>query len=446
MNWKPYLLAILVAFYSQGLTLYFALAGGILGIQSTALTAAFQIFLLLGMAWIIITTPTYRKRLFKINLIDLLYLFFIVLLVADFAFPGQQSSIPDGLLIYVSVYWPALILVRALGFLEIKIFCVSAISIASTTTVLMYGQVMAGTAVWLQGRLVASISDVTGSGNPIILGYTGGFAFLAGIVMLMWAKSLIGKLSWLGISVLGLMVCSFTGTRSAMLSCLLGAVLLMAYFLNVISRKGSSSFRFFSNTISSAGIIVLALVFLTPVPSSTQASSGPQDNSPVVAALEQGLKRFDTLSNINDDQERDASAEKRTEIYASTWELMQKSPILGSGLYSAGMAHNAFLQIAADFGLLGFITFIAPFLYLTYAVFRNPLNDLSRVGKFPTVSPQAFIHSDKFLIDCFMFILWLQVMFAFSFHGDPYRNSAGVCTLGLLSLFSRLKPRDAIST
>jgi O-antigen ligase len=283
------------------------------------------------------------------------------------------------------------------------------------------------------------------SGNPIILGYTAGFTFLAALTMSMRSKSIPSRLIWLALSILGFMVCSFTGTRSALLSCMVGAILLLTYFLNIVGKTVRSSFRFFSSSVSVAGIILALLLIFLPATNSSSANVSFQESSPVIVALENGISRLDTLTKVEDDQERDASAEARTKIYANAWSLIQESPVLGSGLYSAGMAHNAGLQIMADFGILGVATFTVPFLYLTYVVFKKPLRDLIWVGRFPSLSPQAFIRSDTFLINCFMFIMWLQVMFGFSFHGDPYRNSTAISTLGLLSAFSHLSQRERMA-
>lgn len=437
---KTYLSAIAFSLYIHGLTFYFTLAG-FAKVQTTALTALYQI-LTLSIFGIVALFNADRK-LFKVELIDVLYFFFMILFVLEYLFAPGRIYFPKSLAIYFSVYWGALVLARSLNFEQFKLTCYATTGITTVTSLINYGLVGSGSGNWVGNgsRLAAGAS-----GNPIILGYTGAFAYLACFVLFIKVRSLVGKLVWLILSTIGFMVCSFTGTRSATLSCLGGTILIVIYSLNVIGKTNRALSRFALNTVSIAGIVLCGILFFSTVISPTSANSltASENSSPIVTALGQGVERISSISQLGNDEERDVSAQGRVDLYNAAWKAFQNNPIVGAGLYSIESAHNAFLQTAAEFGLFGVVTFVAPFVYLSIQLFRIVLRSLRSISSSSAHSPERFLNSDYFMIACFAIIFWIQAVCSFSFHGDPYRNYLPLGSIGILIAFLRLKQKSTI--
>lgn len=66
----------------------------------------------------------------------------------------------------------------------------------------------------------------------------------------------------------------------------------------------------------------------------------------------------------------------RDDIASSAWELIDKAPILGNGVwadrqYIGGYCHNIFLELLVDFGYVGFFLIIFLFLFYQIKIFRK---------------------------------------------------------------------------
>jgi O-Antigen ligase len=438
MNNKVYPTAIAFSLYIHGFTLYFTLTG-LVGIQATILTAAYQVFSLLLVVSALLTDSKMRRQFFKIRFIDILYFSFIILFIVEFFISPNKSKFPEALIIYFTVYWSALVLARSLTFRQFKLICYATTCITLATCFINYGQVLTNRANWVNNgsRLAAGMS-----GNPINLGYTGAFSCLACIVFSIRAKSAVSRLLYLILSIVGFMVCGFTGTRSATLTCLGGFILISVYLLNIVSKTNKSFSKFTVNSVSIFSIILCGILIFSATTTGNLASGGSQlsveESSPLALAIERGVDRISTIGQLDNDEERDASAQGRTELYALTWKTFQDNPILGTGLYSSKAAHNAFLQTASEFGLFGVLTFTASFVYLSIQMFATILKSLRIICSSTCNSPEKFIRSDYFLVACFAIIFWTQAVCLFSFHGDPYRNYLPIGSIGVLIAFLEL--------
>ncbi|MGG6287806.1 hypothetical protein ACQ4M3_40140 [Leptolyngbya sp. AN03gr2] len=331
---KAKIAAIALATFVHGLTLYFAVAG-ILGIHTTILTAIFQIGTLLIGLYYTLYNPEARRKLFRIGFFEILYFAFMILIGFDLVTMKDQSNLPDNFVIYTSVYWFALILLRSLSFDQLRIFCYVTTCLATLTSSILFVQVITGSASLVDngGRL-----SVGTSGNPIIAGYTGAYCCLARLIL------------WIRIQIL---VQMFTGGGGG-----------------------------------------------------------------------------------------DMSIQGREALYATAIEAINDNPVFGKGLYAAGGAHNVFLQVTAEFGLLGVITFILPFLLLIYQVFNTLTSAIASTSSWSYHTASKFLRSDYWMVSSFAVVMLVQGISMFSFHGDPYRSYLPIASIGILIAFLRLNHRS----
>lgn len=429
--------AIALATFVHGLTLYFAVSA-ILGVHTTVLTAIFQIgCLAIGLICILADSES-RNKFLNIGFFEVLYFAFIALFTYDLATIPDPAILPTNFAIYTGVYWFSLILLRSLSFQQLKIFCYVTTCLATITSLILFVQVLTGTATWVDngGRLA-----VGSSGNPIIAGYTGGYCCLASLIL--WIKSPQNqKLFWLACSIPGLFVCISSGTRSATLSMIIAGGLIGLYILNVLAKSGKMFNRFLSNTVLIAGILGVLLVLAPLVSSPVAANNGTVKPSPIETAVTNGNRRIQLLFQMTSGGGGDLSIRGREGLYASAWQAFSENPMFGKGLYSVGGAHNVFLQVAAEFGITGIVTFILPFLILTYQVFQALVDAVAKTASKSYQATSKFLRSDYWMVSSFSVVMLIQTISMFSFHGDPYRSYLPIACLGILIAFLRLNHRS----
>ncbi|NDJ18730.1 O-antigen ligase family protein [Myxacorys almedinensis] len=430
--------AILLGAYVHGLTLYFTLSS-LVGVRSNVLTGIFQVALISIPFLFIITDKKPKQNLFRIGVIDILYIAFVAMFLYDLIFPSPTTVFPENLAIYFSVYWFALVLARSLTFSQFKVFCYASNATASVTSLVLFAQVMSGSAMLVDnGNRLAAGS----SGNPILVGYTGAFAFLSGLILWITGKTSTRAI-WLLISIPGFFVCTLSGTRSATLSMLASAFLLGVYVLYILLSSNKASSTFFANTVLAAGIFLSGLIILDPVMAIMSPEKRSDEPSLLASAIENGISRIDILFRVASGGRGDMSIDGRQAIYQYAWELFLKNPIWGNGLYSSGSAHNAFLQVATEFGVFGILTFTVPLLCLSYQFFKVIGLSMVQLDQRRSLRhPLRLLKSDYATMTGFSIIFFIQALCLFSFHGDPYRNYLPLCSIGVLIAFVRLSKRE----
>lgn len=432
--------AVALATFVHGLTLYFAIAGA-LGIHTMVLTAIFQLGCISTGLFYILKDPIAQRKLFRVGFYEIFYLGFIALFAYDLATVPKTVTLPSNFAIYTSVYWFALILLRSLSFDQLKIFCYVTTCFATITSSVLMLQVITGTATWVEngGRLAVGTA-----GNPIISGYTGAYCCIASLIL--WIRSPSSqKLFWLGCSIPGFFVCLSSGTRSATLSIALAGGLIGIYVLNVLTKSGRMFTRFLSNSFVFAGVLGLLLI-VVPVVSDPATAQSKTDRPPLEMALENSSRRIQALFDVLAGGKGDMSLQGREKLYDSAIETFNKQPVFGKGLYSTGGTHNVFLQVAAEFGTMGIVTFILPFLILVYQVFKTLLDAVVSTSSQSYSAASKFLRSDYWMVSSFSVLMVVQALTTFSFHGDPYRNYLALAYLGILIAFLRLKHRSLLKS
>ncbi|NJK52905.1 MAG: hypothetical protein HC936_08905 [Leptolyngbyaceae cyanobacterium SU_3_3] len=166
------------------------------------------------------------------------------------------------------MYWTALCLLRSLTFAQFCLLCPISSAISVLTSLILLGQVFTGSAQWADngGRLVAGTS-----GNPILAGYTGAYAFLSCIVMWLTGRY-AGNPILLALAVPGFLVCSFSGTRSATLSIMLSGVFVILYTVNLLLASNKTAGKLISNLVTYSGIGLTSILLLSPISSAMTSS------------------------------------------------------------------------------------------------------------------------------------------------------------------------------
>lgn len=437
MQRQVILAPLFLALYYPGITLYFTLTG-LAGIQTTILTAVYQVGLLSLSLWAILLVRKSRQKFFTIQLTDGLLIAFLIMFLYDVLFSKHEQPLQSNLFLYFGVCWFGASVARSLTFDQFKIFCRISSMIACITSLALALQVLAGGAAWVGNgsRLAAGAS-----GNPVLAGYTGAFAFLSSLVFFTVSKSSF-KPFWLIAGMAGLFVCTSSGTRSATVSMVTAGVFIVIYTLGILFGSNKATANLFSNTFIVVGAFLFLSLMLPPMLSSSTAST-TTDPSPLISVLENATTRINALFQVAEGGRGDLAIQERQGFYTTAWEIFIKNPIWGGGVYAAGNAHNAFLQVASEFGILGIVTFVLPLFYLGYRAFQAALHNLTKVSLLsPSNRSLPLIKSDYSVMTCFAIIFFLQAMSLFSFHGTPYTNTFPVFSLGLLIAFSRLKRTD----
>lgn len=441
MRAKITISALLFSLYFQGLDLYFYITS-LINFKPIWLTGLYQILLLTLLLFSILFIPNSRKKLFSIELSEILYASFFGLVILDLIFFKNNFLVPENLIVYFSVYSFSLVLARGLTFEQLKLVCYFTTFIAIVTSFLLLLQFINGTASYTKDgvRLVTGLA-----GNPINTGYLGAYTFLSSLTLLIKSTSLLAKSLFFSTSLLGLSVAIFSGTRSSFIFIILGFIVLMStsFILNIKNNEFSSDANFdpiiYKNKIFlslkssffyfglSLSIILLIFTF---------------DKIKFyliyfIALVENPWNRINDHLLFIFTQNRvsplvlDKSTMERAEFYKDSLHVFLRHPILGGGLYSTGTTHNAFLQSASDFGIFGIITFCLPFIYLGYRVFTLLISNVFYKSN--------YFRSNYWMINIFCLIIFLESFCLFCFHGDPYRNYIALCGMGILISFCRLK-------
>jgi O-antigen ligase len=368
--------------------------------------------------------------------IEFLYLIFAVLFIYDFFTTRTPEIFPENLLIYASLYWFALAVAKSFSFEQLKIACYTSNRVAVATALLLMAQVSTGTASWADHgrRLVAGTA-----GNPINVGHTGAYAFLTCLILWLKAKP-SSKAIWLGLSVPGLMVTVFSGTRSATLAILLGVAVVALYVTRIITQSGRSIARVTTTVTFVCGVLLSGMLLLGPLMAAPRQSTGMiTEPPPLTTAIENGSQRIDALFQvISGGNTEDRSIRGREKMFQFAFEGFLAHPLIGQGLYAQYATHNAFLQVALEFGILGVATFIAPFFYIVHHIVQAIFLTAKRVRQASEqINPERFIRSDFSVVTCFMLVVFVQAVCLYSFHGDPYRNYLPICSTGLLLAYLR---------
>jgi hypothetical protein len=175
-------------------------------------------------------------------------------------------------------------------------------------------------------------------------------------------------------------------------------------------------------------LFVLFSLLLTNT-SSSDILSSLEDND--LFSFEKVWDRISQVFVIGTDRVKDASILSRYESYDHAIDVFLAHPILGGRFYAGGYVHNAWLQSASDFGLVGILTFSIPFLYLGYDWIRQVQISIS--------SQKDYFKSEYWMVSIFVGIIFLESACMSSFHGDPYRSHFILCPIGVLIAFSRIK-------
>lgn len=190
-----------------------------------------------------------------------------------------------------------------------------------------------------------------GSSSSIPLAITLGLSLIAGIHLLLAQDSIYRRWLLLGFSALVAYAFVMTNTRSVVL----GFALSMLYYL-VISGIGFHKRNIFTTAaLGIASVLGLTYIFAT---------------NPEV--LERLVNGFDRIASNNFGE----SEGSRVEAWISALNLFYDNPILGIGAgvfeVTQGMyAHNMFLELLAESGLIGFLFFLFLILYLIKFVALN---------------------------------------------------------------------------
>jgi O-antigen ligase len=432
----PLMPVLPLALYVHGLTFYFCIAG-IIGAHSTVLTGLYQFGTVFLVALYALLNPAARANLFKLEVVDILYLLFVALVAFDYFYTPNKSEFPANVAIYFPIYWVTFFLARSLNTSQFTRFCYLASLITMATSTILFAQVATNTASWVaNGARLAAGS----SGNPILTGYTGAFACCSGLVLSIRTQS-AWRLVWLLGAIPGLLVCTMSGTRSATIAVALALICLIPYSMGVIARSRATWNRFVFNAMAAAGLIILLFLGSSMLEPPPTTASNAQNSPPLVETLNKALdsttKRLKALTGTLSGGDGDRSIQEREEFYNKSWQGFLQNPITGGGLYSVGAAHNAVLQVAAEFGLLGMLTFLMPLLWLGYQLWRQVLISMAQPDPVQSSKNQLQESSDTFINTSCAVIFYIQAVCILLFHGDPYRSYLPVVSLGLVIAFLR---------
>lgn len=409
--------------YLQGLALYFYITGAA-GIRSSIVTGIFQFGSLLLFVLLSLKIRESQQKLQHIEAIDLLLLAFAGAVILDITVTKLTYKLPENILIYFTTYMFALVVARCLTLKHLKAVFQISTAIATLTAILLYIDFSRGAAIAVNNDSRLAIGN---SGNPIEAGNVGAYAALMCLFMSLQAKKLLSKLSLLALMAPGTLVASLSGTRSAVLSIAVGSAFVVGstFFLQI---KGiSSRLRKFSVSTFLYYFLVLLLIITVPMISSPAASSSTPKSSGF--SIDKALKRVSNIPFLNN-QAPDASVKGRYELYDNAVKEASKNPIWGGKLYSVGFAHNAFLQVFAEFGLFGLVTFTLPALWVFWRYIQIAWAGLQQRS--------SYFNTEQWTATVFVGLLLIQALFQLLFHADPYRSYFPPCVIGIGIAFSRL--------
>lgn len=423
MRLKLILSSLIFSLYFQGLDLFFCIVSFI-NFKPTWLTGLYQIGLLITFFFITLSEKNSRRLLFKVGFPDVLHLCFFGLVLLDINLSNLNYSIPEDITIYFTVYSFSLFLGRALNFQQLKWVCYFTNFIGVFTCFLLLLQIITGSASYANHgtRLVTGLA-----GNPINTGYIGSYTFLSSLILSLKFKDPLLKIAFAIFSIPGIIISFLSGTRSANIFTFLGLTLIvfMFFWVNFITFIDFKKKNFFSKSLTLKFCLGFALFILVSVlidPELLQNFYEPEALS--LFSFEKAWSRISQLFLVSSNQVTDKSILSRFKFYENAINIFLENPVLGGEFYSAGYVHNAFLQSASDFGILGIVTFILPFLYSSYQCLEILISNLTY--------KKNYFGNDYWMISVFSVIFFLEATCLFSFHGDPYRSYIPLCIFGVL--------------
>lgn len=416
-----------LSLYLQALGTYFYITGAT-GTRSSVLTAVFQIGSLSLFLLASLGIKECRKRLQTVRIIDLLLLAFFVAVVLDLTIGKIDYPLPENLLIYFVTYSFAMAIARCLTLPQFKLILYFTSIIAILTSILIYRDYLSGVAVEVNN---ASRLAVGSSGNPIEAGNLGAYAALMSLFLSLKARSLPVKVVLLVLMYPGAMVSILSGTRSAVLSLAIGSIFIVSTTLFLKLKDFGSRLKQFSVSSLIYGLLVLMVLFGAPVissasrPAAADLAASPTAQSP----LDRTLNRLSNIPLLSD-QAPDDSVGARYSFYGVASKAFGQNPLWGGRVYSVGFVHNAFLQVLAEFGIFGVVTYILPIFWLCGRTLYTAVLSLKRSS--------AYFHSDDWTVTAFMVLVTIQAMFVLLVHAEPYRSYFPPCAIGMMIAFSRL--------
>jgi hypothetical protein len=423
---------IALAFYFQGLQLYFYITG-LFNFKPVWLTAFYQIGLLLLTLWGVVRNSATRKKLVNFGYLEISYLIFYMLFVLDLLFFRTNSfnKIPDFALIYFTTYTCSLLIAKALSLDRIKLFLPISNLISSVTCILLLLQFFSGSASLVGG----GVRLATGAtGNPINTGYLGCYCTVTSLILLLanHRKNIYTKLYYLVSMLAGLYVGVLAGTRSPIIYLVISTltIILVKLWLSIFANKTNSSLRKFMKTNS---LFLLGLMFALVVSIIIFPNILASGQESLLSNLGERLSRLNTIWEMFSTERVsgiDRSVSDRVSVYQLALKIFLENPVYGGGIYSAGTVHNAFLQSATELGILGIVTFGLPCAYLGLFCFKK----LITIG----CDRDAFDnHNSNWVVSIFCWTLFVNAMCIWLFHGDPYRGYLQFLIAGILIAYSK---------
>ncbi|WNZ44006.1 hypothetical protein Q2T42_19420 [Leptolyngbya boryana CZ1] len=424
MNSKIFWSSFFFSLYLQGLSLYFYITG-VVGGRSSEITAVFQCGSLLLFTLISLNIKEYRQNLLRFEFVDILMICFFVLGVIDLSVGNITYALPQNILIYFTVYSFSQFVARGLTFKQFQtIFYLSTLFAFLASALTLASHFMGVSSLVNNGARLATGS----SQNPIEAGTTGAYALLMCFFLSMRATALSQKLWFLVCAIPGGFIAILSGTRSATIAIVLGvAFILGSAFLFYWKTPGSIATKQSSSSVAYNTLIALACLFFSvhsfaPTPSAT-AKEGLK--------LDKTLERIGSITAIVTNQVPDESVGDRYNRFGKATSTFLENPLTGGKIYSSGFVHNAFLQAVSDYGLLGFATYVVPFIYAVFSILKV-LQLSYRKGL-------AYLTTEAWMITAFAVLLLIQALVLLLIHVDPYRTYLTPCIVGMLIAFSRLR-------
>jgi hypothetical protein len=426
MNWKVIWSSLFISLYLQGLSLYFHLTGAT-GSRTSSLTGTFLLTCLCLFLIISFNIKEAREKLLRFDLLEILCLCFFGIFLYDFINNPVYLHLPKNIFFQFCVYTFSLFVARGMTFKHFKWCFYFTTFLAVFTSLLLLGDFLGGHAASVAYGSRLTSGD---SANPIETGHMASYAASASLLLSVLSNSLGMKLFFLIVGIPGALIAILSGTRSAVISLSISVVIIMVTTL-LLNLRGSTSFL---KRLSISSILYYTVVFLSAlfIPVLSSYSSGFQSQSDGKKGFELNgtINRLSNILVAGDSATADQSVQERYSLYDKSIEMLTENPLVGGKLYSAGFVHNAFLQTATEYGILGIVTYTLPFVWLTY--------HLANVIRLGLKQGADYFKTDAWMITLFTTLLFVQAIMIMLFHSDPYRSYFTPAVIGLMIAFSRL--------
>ncbi len=419
--WSSFFLSL----YLQGISLYFYVTGATGG-RTSALTGVFQLGSLLMYVLISWNIKECRQKLMQFGFLEVLCLGFVGLFTFDFVNNPYWLHLPENVLARFSLFTFALFVARGMNFSQFKYTFYFTAFLSVLTSCLLLGGLLNGSASAVADGSRLSVGD---SANPIDIGHLGSYAASASLLLSILANKLGVKLFFLLTTIPAVLVTVLSGTRSAVIS------LSIAIFFTLITTllmnlKGAGSLlkRISITSIIYYTVIIIGVGFMPFISApSGEISAAPGKHG---FDLNRTLTRISLITSVGGEKQKDASFQERYTLYDQAIKAVTEKPLVGTKLYSNGFVHNAFLQTAGEYGVLGFVTYALPLIWV--------LIHLVNVIRLSLKQGAPYFKTDAWMITSFTALLFIQAIMIMCFHSDPYRTSFTPGVIGVMIAFSRL--------